>query len=161
MSDCTEGKHFPEVTLLKKGKNRPFSQSADDFKNVYKTISVHYPSMLKVAEEKLLQQLGSYSDTSALILLPPVNECYGAATIVRNRPSFPLVYTTRGTFVAAAFSAECRHCTKNTTLATTRRCHRRTNDGSITVSKTQPTFKSLLRQSLKLLCCKTSPTTSP
>jgi hypothetical protein len=62
-----------------------------------------------------MHQLGSYSDTSALkqlILIPPIKMCCGAATLIRNRPSFPLVYTTRGTFVAAAFIAECRHCTK-------------------------------------------------
>ena len=69
--------------------------------------------MLEAADEKVMHQLSSYADTSALkqlILLPPDKEC--CATIVRNRPSFPLVYTTRGTLVAAAFSAERRHCTK-------------------------------------------------
>lgn len=113
-SDCTEGNNSPEVTLSDKGKNR-FSQSAEDFKSVYQIISAHYPKLLEAAEEKLMHQLGSYSGTSALkqlILLPSVKECCGATTIVRNRPSFPLVYTTRGTFVAAAFSAECRHCSK-------------------------------------------------
>lgn len=88
LSDCTEGKHSPEVTLSDKGKNR-FSQSAEDFKSVYEIICTHYPNMLEAAEETLMHQLGSYSDTSALkqlILLPPVKECCGAATIVRNRP---------------------------------------------------------------------------
>ena len=71
--------------------------------------------MLETVEEKLLHQLGSYSNTSTLkqlILVPSVKECCGAATIVHNRPPFPLVYTTKGTFVAATFSAECRHCSK-------------------------------------------------
>ena len=61
-----------------------------------------------------MHQLGSYSDTSALkqmILIPSIKMCCGAATLICNRPSFPLVYT-RGTSVAAAFIAECRHCTK-------------------------------------------------
>ena len=40
--------------------------------------------------------------------MPPILECCGHPVTVRNRPSFPLVYTTRGTFVGAAFSAECR-----------------------------------------------------
>ena len=53
--------------------------------------------MLATAEEKLL---------------PSIKECCDAATIVHNRSSFPLVYTTNGTFVAATFSAECRHCSK-------------------------------------------------
>lgn len=114
VSDCTEGKDSPEVTLLDKGKNR-YSQSADDFKRVYEIIGSSFPCMLEAAEDKLLHQLGTYSDTSALkqlILMPSVKECCGAPTVIRNRPSFPLVYTTKGTFVAAAFSAECRHCSK-------------------------------------------------
>ena len=75
VSDCTEGKHSPEVILSDKGKNRSFTQSADDFKSVYDIICAQYPDMLEAADEKVMHQLGSYADTSALkqlILLPPV-----------------------------------------------------------------------------------------
>ena len=115
VSDCTEDKdRLPEVQLTNKGRNK-FSQSPEDFKNVYEIIRDQYPSMLDISDEKVMHQLGSYSDTSALkhlILIPPIKTCCGVATLIRNRPSFPLVYTTRGTFVASAFIAECRHCTK-------------------------------------------------
>ena len=109
VSDCTEDEdRLPEVQLTDKGRNK-FSQSPEDFKNVYEIISDQYPSMLDISDEKIMHQLGSYSDTSALkqlILIPPIKMCCGAATLIRNRPSFPLVYTTRGTFVAAAFIAD-------------------------------------------------------
>ena len=52
VSDCTEGKNSPEVTLLDKGKNS-YSQSADNFNRVYGIIRSSFPYMLETAEEKL------------------------------------------------------------------------------------------------------------
>ncbi len=48
------------------------------------------------------------------ILLPHTKQCCGEAIIIRNRPSFPIVYTTDGTFIGALFTGECRKgCSKN------------------------------------------------
>ena len=52
-----------------------------------------------------------------LILLPPVKECCELPTSIRNRPSFPLVYTMQGTLVAAMYSAECKHCSRKYNLS--------------------------------------------
>ena len=43
-----------------------------------------------------------------IILLPTAKICCGVNIIIRNRPSFPLVYTTNGTVIAALFSGEYR-----------------------------------------------------
>ena len=81
---------IPEVILSDKGKNRSFSQSAEDSKSVYDIICAQYPDTLEAADEKVMHQLGSYADTSALkqlILLPPVrvlwcnNDCSQQAII--------------------------------------------------------------------------------
>ena len=58
----------------------------------------------------------SYSDKSSLkhiIILPREQSCCGKPLLIRNRPSFPLVYTCNGTLVAAAFTGECHmSCSK-------------------------------------------------
>ena len=38
--------------------------------------------------------------------------CCGSSITIRNRPSFPIVYTSHGTSVAAAFNGNCKKCKK-------------------------------------------------
>ncbi len=68
-------------------------------------------AILEFSDVKLTQFICSCADKTAvkrIILLPHVKECCGKAIVIRNRPSFPLVYTTNGTFVGALFTGECR-----------------------------------------------------
>lgn len=86
-----------------------FTGTADDCKKAYELVAKSYPFTLEKSESVL--ELCTYPEKDALkliVLMPPILECCGHPVTVRNRPSFPLVYTTRGTFVGAAFSAECR-----------------------------------------------------
>ena len=50
------------------------------------------------------------STLKPLVLTPLRKECCGSSLIVRNRPCFPVVYTTNGTFLAANFHGKCQHC---------------------------------------------------
>ena len=45
-----------------------------------------------------------------LVLIPEINECCGKRVRIDPRASFPLVYTTRGTLVAAMFHSYCLTC---------------------------------------------------
>ena len=57
-----------------------------------------------------------------IILAPRIGECCGEPIVMRNRPSFPLVYTTKGAFFAALYNGEChKGCSKKFTTAFTNR----------------------------------------
>ena len=93
-------------TLVKKSK---------DYKALWAHINQCWPDFHEYSDEMLQSRMGSYPDKSGLkhiLLLPSVKECCFKPVIIRNRPSFPLVYTMQGTFVAAMYSAECKHCTR-------------------------------------------------
>ena len=47
-----------------------------------------------------------------LILTPPVRHCCGHNLHIRNRPCFPLVYTTTGTYIAASYHGNCTSCNR-------------------------------------------------
>lgn len=71
----------------------------------------HYPALLKYNNTLVTEPLFAHPQRDAfkpLVLIPPVESCCGLPVVVRNRPSFPLVYTTQGTLVAACFSSQCR-----------------------------------------------------
>jgi hypothetical protein len=92
-----------------------FDQSSTSCKDVAKLLLTKYQGILNFSEGNLTCILDSYVERVALkhiILLPQDKVCCGDTIIIRNRPSFPLVYTTNGTYVAALFSGECRRCTK-------------------------------------------------
>ena len=50
------------------------------------------------------------SPLKPLILTPPVSTCCDSNIQIRNRPSFPIVYTRNGTFVAASYHGQCQKC---------------------------------------------------
>ena len=95
---------------------RLFNHTAEDCKHVTQILSERYPGTLGFSDEKLRAVLSTYPERIALkhiILTPQIEECCGEPIIMCNRPSFPLVYTTQGTFVAALFNGECRKgCSK-------------------------------------------------
>ncbi len=59
---------------------------------------------------------GLYVDASRdnpvkpIVLIPQTRNCCGGRIAIANRPSFPLVYTTNGTRVAAVYHGMCRRC---------------------------------------------------
>ena len=55
------------------------------------------------------QKTGS-SHLKPVVLVPCSTECSGSKIKVDNRPSFPLFYTTKGTYVAALFHGQCAKC---------------------------------------------------
>ena len=99
------------------GLGRQFNQSAVDCKQVAQLLSEKYPGTLKHCDEEVKAFLSSYPEKIALkhiVLVPPVKDCCGMPIIIRSRPSFPLVYTTHGTFIGALFHGVCRRgCSRN------------------------------------------------
>ena len=68
--------------------------------------SEKYPGTLEHSDEDVKAVLSNYPEKIALkhiVLIPPVKECCGMPIIIRSRPSFPIVYTTQGIFIAAVF----------------------------------------------------------
>ena len=45
-----------------------------------------------------------------LILIPPVSTCCNSKITLRNRPSFPIVYTLSGTYIAVSYHGHCKTC---------------------------------------------------
>ena len=112
-----EDQNSPVVHLCKHDcALRQFNRTAEDCKQVTQILHEKYPGTLDFSEKKIEAILSTYPERNALkhiILIPPVKECCGLPIIIRSRPSFPLVYTTQGTFVAALFNGECRKgCSK-------------------------------------------------
>lgn len=97
-------------------KYKNFDKSPSCCKEAVRIICSKYKQLFDDSLTLIQDTLISYVDKTALkriILLPPVKECCAEPILIRNRPSFPLVFTTQGTFVAALFSGECRRgCSK-------------------------------------------------
>ena len=113
-----EGFQVPLLTLGDNGskKSIAFSPTHEQCKNTASFLSDRYPGTLEFNEAFVQHQLDKFNGKDSLkhiILLPPVNECCEQPLIIRSRPSYPLVYTTKGTFVAACFGGECRNLSCN------------------------------------------------
>ena len=92
-------------------KSRKFNKSAIDCKQVASILSQSFPGTLRHSDEVFESILSTYPERTALkhiVLVPPIKDCCGEPIIIRSRPSFPLVYTSQGTYVAAVFHGECR-----------------------------------------------------
>ena len=84
-------------------------------REVHKSVCQSWPVFSQCTNTMLQAKMGMYSDKTGLkhlVLLSPVKECCKSPTTIRNRPSFPLVYTMQGTLVAAMYTAECKHCSR-------------------------------------------------
>ena len=119
-SSSNEESPSPKITLHEHDETQhskivQFDKSSISCKEVVHLLITKYSDMFNFSEDNLTCILDSYVDKNALkhiILLPQEKSCCGNSIIIRNRPSFPLVYTTKGTYIAALFSGECRKCTK-------------------------------------------------
>lgn len=97
-------------------KLKEFDKTPPACKEVAKLLYAKYKGIFEFSEAFMANILHSYVEKTALrhiILLPHETICCGESIVIRNRPSFPIVYTSNGTFVAALFHGECRKsCSK-------------------------------------------------
>lgn len=103
-----------EETTRKKSKVF-FSATPKQCKQVAGVIQLtnYYASVCHTTElfyQPLLSNPDISSPLKPIILTPPIFECCGTHLSLRNRPSFPLVYTLSGTYVAAAYHGQCHLC---------------------------------------------------
>ncbi len=117
--DCASEQNESPIIRLQEtdGDNvTVFDKSSSCCKEAVRIIVSKYKQIFEDPESLLQDSLLTFDTRTALkriILLPPVKECCNELLVIRNRPSFPLVYTQHGTFVAALFSGECRKgCSK-------------------------------------------------
>ena len=110
-----------------------FSGSESQCEVLYTILSKENPKLFDHSKtlETALYSDGTKSGFKPLVLLPGSTTCCGRKVIIRfvhfwvsspivcvymlhvscrNRPSFPVVYTTLGTLVAALYSAMCSEC---------------------------------------------------
>ena len=72
-----------------------------------------YPTLYLSLKEQYMPLLSTpdrKSPLKPLILTPPITTCCDSNILIRNRPSFPIVYTRNGTFVAASYHGHCQKC---------------------------------------------------
>ena len=102
----------PKLLLNEKHgvKSKSFDKTPSGCKEVVSLLHSKYSETLDSSEDAIQHTILSSTNKSALkpiVLLPPVKRCCDEPILIRNRPSFPLVYTTKGTYIAALFSGEC------------------------------------------------------
>ena len=85
-------------------------KNCENCKLVYRLISNKYPFSLHINIAEALFKRGGKTAFKPAVLVPCRTECCGSKIKVDNRPSFPLVYTTKGTYVAALFHGQCAKC---------------------------------------------------
>ena len=88
-----------------------FEGSPSECKHLVNSLSKEYDGFFQYSENLVQDLTCTYSDKTGLkrfILLPPVKQCCGEDLFIRNRPSFPIVYTMSGTYIGALFTGECR-----------------------------------------------------
>ncbi len=91
-----------------------FCSTPEACKKTFESISACL-QLQSLSKDSLERRMCCYPEKNVLkplVLFPPVKECCGSQTHIRNRPCFPLVYTSNGTYVAAMYNSKCRHCTK-------------------------------------------------
>ena len=80
-------------------------------KDTIKMLMASFPDSMSSIQDDFIKILHNFHDKipiKPIILLPPVQKCCDEPLMIRNRPSFPIVYTRNGTSIAALFSGECK-----------------------------------------------------
>lgn len=85
-------------------------KNRENCKLVYKLITNKYPSLTHRNIAEALFKRSVKTAFKLVVLIPFQTECCGSKIKVDNRPSFPLVYTTKGSYVAALFHGQCVKC---------------------------------------------------
>lgn len=93
------------------GGTEEFIPTADECKTVSQWLMQNQPELLESNDES--EPFFEWSEKDAfkpIVLLPlKLNRC-GSNITIRNRQSFPIVYTSHGTKVAASFHGNCMKC---------------------------------------------------
>ena len=157
VSDCTEGKHSPEVNPVWQREKQVILSwwFQECVRHHMRAISWHVG--------------GSRWEGNASIKFIRWHKCTQAANTTATGQSvvqrlfatghhFPWYTLQEERWLQQHLVLNADIVQRNTILATTRRCHREANIDSTTAPRMQSTFNSLLRQFLKLPFYKTSPT---
>lgn len=100
-----------EPAKLKKKKK--FSGKSKECKEGIKTS--HYANICHNTEVLYQPLFSTPSISSPLkpMILTPLVSCCASRIEIRNHPSFPLVYTQSGTYIAASYHGHCQKCGKS------------------------------------------------
>ena len=97
----------------KSGDAEEFNPTPEECKTVSQWLTKNYPELLESYDES--EPFYKWSEKDAfkpIVLLPSKLTCCGCSITIRNRLSFPIVYTSHGTNVAASFNGNCKTCKK-------------------------------------------------
>ena len=97
----------------KSGEEEEFNPTPEECKTVSQWLTKNHPQLLESFDES--EPFFKWSEKDAfkpIVLLPSKLKCCGSSITIRNRPSFPVVYTSHGTNVAASFNGNCKTCRK-------------------------------------------------
>ena len=88
----------------KSGDAEEFRNTPEECKTVAQWLTKNYPTLLESVDETEPFFNGSEKDAfKPIVLLPLKLSCCGSCVTIRNKPCFPIVYTSHGTKVAASF----------------------------------------------------------
>lgn len=97
----------------KSGEAEKFNPTPDECKTVSQWLMKNHPELLECYDER--EPFFKWTEKDAfkrIVLLPQKLTCCGSSINTRKRPSFPIVYTSHGTKVAASFNGNCKTCKK-------------------------------------------------
>lgn len=106
-------KEFPTIFLGKGGNsngNLLNLKRSEDCRTINKLIKKEYDMLFRLDLNAILYHASGKSALKPIILVPHVLNCCQKRIKMDNRPSFPLVYTMSGTYVAAVFHGQCGKC---------------------------------------------------
>ena len=83
-------------------------KECEDVYHILHKVGLHRNDILKCMETVIAHT--SNNALKPIILVPPVEKCYGNRLRMDSRPCFPLVYTLKGTYIAALFHGVCKIC---------------------------------------------------
>lgn len=97
------------LTIGEGRKIANFSATRDMCKTAWDIISKDHPYVSNIDFDQLLHCKHCSHDIKPIILLPPYTSCIecGSNIGIRNRPTFPVVYTEVGPYVGALYSGQC------------------------------------------------------
>ena len=93
----------------KDGKHLRLTDKAN-CRTVVKVLQAKYRSLLQRDLNSRLFKRSGKTAFKPVVSLPTKTQCCGKNIKMDNRPSFPLVYTMRGTYVGAMFHGQCEKC---------------------------------------------------
>ena len=114
-SDCEQDLETFTLTYSNPPKRikKAFTGTADECKQLTAIIMSCYPYLIDNVKQRyhpLLSNPDRKSPLKPVILTPPISRCCDSNLYCRNRPSFPIVYTTTGTYIAASYHSICPQC---------------------------------------------------